>query len=59
MRENQSSGRKISEVVLEMVRPLMKEAETLEHEKKAIDIGILAWNIGVIKGYQGEEASRH
>jgi hypothetical protein len=56
MREKQSSGRKISEVVLEMVRPLMKEAETLEHEKKAIDIGILAWNIGVIKGYQGEEA---
>jgi len=56
VREKQSSGRKISEVVLEMVKPLIKEPETLEQEKKAIDIGILAWNIGVIKGYQGEEA---
>jgi len=56
VRNKQSSGRKISEVVLEMVKPMMKTAVNLEQEKRAIDIGVLAWNMGIIKSCKGEEA---
>jgi hypothetical protein len=54
--ESHPSEKKISAVVLDMLKPLLKEADTLEDEKKIIEMGIMAWNMGVVKTYSGEEA---
>ncbi len=53
--KNNNKGRKISDVVSEMLKPLLKEARTFDEEKNAIGLGIMAWNLGVIKTYRGEK----
>ncbi len=53
-----SNKRKISDVVLEMLRPLLKEAKNIRDEKKIIGMGVIAWNLGVIKTYKGEDEMR-
>ncbi len=55
LRNNQSNKRKISTVVSEMLQPLMEEAQSFNEERNIIGMGIIAWNLGVIKTYKGEE----
>ncbi len=54
--KSNSNERKISDVVSEMIQPLMKEARTIKEEQNIIGIGVMAWNLGVIKKNNGEEA---
>lgn len=56
VREKQSSGKKISSVVLDLLKPLLDEADSIKLERKIIQMGIIAWNLGVIKTYKGENA---
>ena len=49
-----SNGRKISDVVSEMIQPLMEEARTFKEEQNIVGLGIMAWNLGVIKKNNGE-----
>lgn len=53
--KNNSNGRKISDVVSEMIKPLMEEARTFEEEQKVVGLGTMAWNLGVIKKNKGEK----
>lgn len=55
IRNNQTIKKKISTVVSEMLEPLMEEARSFKEEKNIIGMGIMAWNLGVIKTYKGEE----
>jgi len=55
LRNNRSNKRKISTVVSEMLQPLMEEAQSFNEERNIIGMGIIAWNLGVIKTYKGEE----
>ena len=50
-----SNGRKISDVVSEMIQPLMEEARTFKEEQNIVGLGIMAWNLGVIKKNKGEK----
>ncbi len=52
---NKPIGRKISDVVSEMIKPLLKEAKTFDEKKKIIGLGVMAWNLGVIKKNNGEK----
>jgi len=56
IRENKPGEKKISAVVLKMLRPLLKEAATIEDEKRVVQMGIMAWNMGIIKTFKGEDA---
>ncbi|MCK9321090.1 MAG: hypothetical protein M0P32_03685 [Bacteroidales bacterium] len=51
---NNPKGRKISDAVLEMIRPLLKEAMTFDDERNIVGLGVMAWNLGVIKKNKGE-----
>ena len=55
LRNKQSNKKKISTVVAEMLQPLMEEALSFNEERNIIGMGIIAWNLGVIKTYKGEE----
>ncbi len=50
-----TTGRKISAVVSEMIQPLMEEARTFKEAQNIVALGIMAWNLGVIKVNNGEE----
>ena len=47
--KNNTKGRKISDVVSEMIQPLMEEARTFKEEQNIVGLGVMAWNLGVIK----------
>ena len=47
--------RKISEVVLEMIQPLLDDAESFDEEKNIVGLGIMAWNLGIIKKNNGKK----
>jgi len=53
--KNNLNGRKISNVLSEMIKPLMKEARTFDEEQNIVGFGVVAWNLGVIKKNNGEE----
>ena len=53
--KNNSKGRKISDVVSEMIKPLMEEARTFKEEQNIVGLGVMAWNLGVIKKNNGEK----
>ncbi len=55
IKEKQSSDKKISAVVLEMLKPLLDEADSFEIERNIIQMGIIAWNMGVVKTYKGDD----
>ncbi len=55
LRDKSQKGKKISEVVLEMLQPFINEAQSHNEEKEIIDLGIIAWNLGVISTYLGKE----
>lgn len=55
VREKQSSGKKISAVVLDLLKPLLDEADDIKIERSIIEMGIIAWNLGVIKTYKGKD----
>lgn len=46
---------KISNVVLQMIAPLMKNANSFKEEKNIVGFGVMAWNLGIIKTYKGED----
>jgi len=50
-----TQGRKISDVVSKMIKPLLDEAETFEEKQNVIGLGVMAWNLGVIKVNNGEK----
>ncbi|RLD51029.1 MAG: hypothetical protein DRJ05_18875 [Bacteroidetes bacterium] len=50
-----SPVRKISDVVTEMINPVMREARDFEEQKKIIGLGITAWNLGIVKTHNGEK----
>ena len=52
---NNPNGRKISDVISEMIQSLMKEAKTFDEEKNIVGLGVMAWNLGVIKKNNGEK----
>lgn len=53
--DKSQKGKKISEIVLEMLQPFIDEAHSHNEEKEIIDLGIIAWNLGVIHTYLGKE----
>lgn len=53
--KNNSKGRKISDVVSEMIQPLMDEARTFKEEENIVGLGVMAWNLGVIKKNNGKK----
>ncbi|MEA3495630.1 MAG: hypothetical protein U9R42_06295 [Bacteroidota bacterium] len=53
--KNNLNGRKISDVVSEMIQPLMEEARTFKEEQNIVGLGVMAWNLGVIKKKNGEK----
>lgn len=53
--KNNSNERKISDVVSEMIQPLMEEARTFKEEQNIVGLGVMAWNLGVIKKNYGEK----
>jgi len=55
VREKQSSDKNISSVVLDLLKPLLDEADSIKLERKIIQMGIIAWNLGVIKTSIPEE----
>ena len=56
LKEIEPSEIKISSVILEMLKPLLDQANSIKDEKQIIQMGIIAWNLGVIKTYESEEA---
>ena len=55
LRDKNASGEKISNIVSQMIQPLMDEARSFKEEKNIIGLGIMAWNLGVIKANKGEK----
>ena len=53
--KKKTKGRKISNVVSEMIQPLMEEARTFKEEQNIVGLGVIAWNLGVIKINKGEK----
>ena len=53
--KSNSNGRKISDVVSEMIQPLMEEARTFKEEQNIVGLGVMAWNLGVIKKNNGDK----
>ncbi|MBW6534056.1 MAG: hypothetical protein K0B11_03535 [Mariniphaga sp.] len=47
---------KISEVFSEMIDPLMENAESFKERQNIVGMGVVAWNLGIIKEKKGEEA---
>lgn len=52
---NNSPKRKISDIVSEMIQPLLEEARSFDEEQKIVGLGIIAWNLGIIKAHKGEK----
>ncbi len=52
---NYSTEEKISDVVSQMIQPLLDRAESFEEEKNIVGMGVMAWNLGVIKTHKGEK----
>ena len=38
-----------------MIQPLMEEARTFKEEQNIVGLGVMAWNLGVIKKNNGEK----
>lgn len=55
---SKSAGRKISDVLSEMIKPLMDKTTTFEEEQNLVGLGVVAWNLGVIKKKHGEKEMR-
>ena len=55
VRNKNATGKKISNVVSQMIQPLMKGARSFKEEQNIIGLGIMAWNLGVVKAYKGEK----
>lgn len=53
--KNNPKRRKISDVVSEMIQPLLEDARSFKEEKSIVGMGIMAWNLGVIKKNNGEK----
>jgi hypothetical protein len=53
--QNTNSPKKISNLVIEMIEPLKKSARSFNAEQNIIGLGIMAWNLGIIKTFRGEE----
>ncbi|MBI9069896.1 MAG: hypothetical protein JEZ09_21570 [Salinivirgaceae bacterium] len=51
---NKSPQIKISNVLLQMIAPLMKNAKSFTEEQSIVGLGVMAWNLGIIKAYKGE-----
>ena len=54
-RNKNSEDKKISNVVSQMIQPLMKGARSFKEEQNIVGLGIMAWNLGVLKAYKGEK----
>jgi hypothetical protein len=55
LRDKNNSSIKISNLIYQLVEPLMKMAKTFKEEKNTIGLGVLAWNLGTIKTLKGQE----
>ncbi len=55
LRPTNNTGKKISGLIIDMIYPLLDEATTREEKKGIYQIGIAAWNLGIIKEIYGEE----
>ncbi len=53
--KNNPKRRKISDVVSEMIQPLLEDARSFKEEKNIVELGVMAWNLGVIKKNNGEK----
>jgi hypothetical protein len=47
---------KVSRLVMDLVQPLLDEANDLEEVNTILSLGVLAWNSGIIRETSGEEA---
>lgn len=52
---SKSSGRKVSDIILEMIKPLLEGANSFKEEQNIVGLGVTAWNLGVIKKNKGEK----
>lgn len=55
IRDNNSAEVKISNLVLQLVAPLMEQAKNFDEENNIAGLGVMAWNLGVIKASKGEK----
>jgi hypothetical protein len=46
---------KISDLVINLVAPLMDEALSFDEEKNVAGLGVAAWNLGIIRALKGEK----
>ena len=46
---------KLSNILLQMIAPLMKNANSFTEEQNIVSLGVMAWNLGIIKTYKGED----
>jgi hypothetical protein len=53
--QNRNPQIKISNIILRMIAPLMKNANSFTEEQNIVGIGVTAWNLGIIKTYKGED----
>lgn len=59
-RNNNNSGkRKISDVVSQMIQPLLETARNFNEERNIVGLGVMAWNMGVIKTHKGEDEMKN
>lgn len=54
IRNNNNSEIKISNLVLQLIAPLMNEAKSFDEESNIAGLGVMAWNLGIIKASKGE-----
>lgn len=55
IRNNNNSDVKISNLVLQLIAPLMEKAKNFKEESNIAGLGVMAWNLGIIKASKGEK----
>jgi hypothetical protein len=53
--QNSNPQVKISDVLLQMIAPLMENTNSFSEEKNVVGLGVMAWNLGIVKGFKGED----
>jgi hypothetical protein len=52
---HRKSGKKISEVLIEFVHPLINDSSSNDDVKEIFGFGVLAWNMGILKNSGNEK----
>jgi hypothetical protein len=55
IRDKNNAKVKISNLVLQLIAPLMDEAKNFDEESNIVGLGVMAWNLGIIKASKGKK----